>query len=77
MGFHEQNIKKQKIIIIAIMAFLFAAFAAVGIIVGIPLVESASNPEHFRAWIESLGLLGDFAYMALVVLQVVVAVIPG
>ena len=77
MGFHEQNIKKQKIIIIAIMAFLFAAFAAVGMIVGIPLVESASNPEHFRAWIESLGLLGDFAYMALVVLQVVVAVIPG
>lgn len=77
MSFHDQNIKKQKIIIIAVMAFLFAAFAAVGVIVGIPLVESASNPEHFRLWIDSLGLLGDFAYMALVVLQVVVAIIPG
>lgn len=77
MSFQEQNIKKQKIIIIAIMAFLCAAFAAVGVIVGVPLVKSASNPEHFREWIDSLGYLGDFAYMALVVLQVVVAIIPG
>ena len=77
MSFQEQNIKKQKIIIITIMAFLCATFAAVGVIVGVPLVKSASNPEHFRQWIDSLGYLGDFAYMALVVLQVVVAVIPG
>jgi uncharacterized membrane protein YdjX (TVP38/TMEM64 family) len=77
MGFHEQNIKKQKIIIIAIMALLFVAFAAVAVLVGVPLVRSASEPEHFREWIESLGLFGDFAYMALVVLQVVVAIIPG
>ena len=59
------------------MAFLLIAFAAIGIVVGIPLVRSASEPEHFRQWIESLGLLGDFASMALVMLQVVVAVIPG
>ena len=77
MGFHEQNIKKQKIIIIAIMAFLFIVFTAVSVVVGIPLVRSASEPEHFREWIESIGLLGDFAYMALVMLQVVVAIIPG
>lgn len=59
------------------MAFLLIAFAAIGIVVGVPLVRSASEPEHFREWIESLGLWGDFAYMALVMLQVVVAVIPG
>ena len=59
------------------MAFLLIAFAAIGIVVGVPLVRSASEPEHFREWIESLGLWGDFAYIALVMLQVVVAVIPG
>jgi uncharacterized membrane protein YdjX (TVP38/TMEM64 family) len=59
------------------MALLFVAFAAVAVLVGVPLVRSASEPEHFREWIESLGLFGDFAYMALVVLQVVVAIIPG
>lgn len=77
MSFHDQNIKRQKIIIIAVMALLFAAFAAVGITVGIPLVRSASEPEHFREWIGSLGFLGDAAYIVLVVLQVVVALIPG
>ena len=69
--------KRQKIIILAVMALLLAAFAAIGIAVGVPLVRSASEPEHFRKWIESLGLWGDFAYMALVALQVVVAIIPG
>lgn len=59
------------------MAFLLIAFAAIGIVVGVPLVRSASEPEHFREWIEGLGLWGDFAYIALVMLQVVVAVIPG
>ena len=59
------------------MALLLVAFAVIGVVVGVPLVRSASEPEHFRQWIESLGLFGDFAYMALVMLQVVVAVIPG
>ncbi|MBQ9746776.1 MAG: TVP38/TMEM64 family protein [Clostridia bacterium] len=77
MSFYDQNIKRQKIIIIAVMAFLFAAFAAVGVVVGIPLVKSASEPENFRLWIKSLGFLGDAAYIVLVVLQVVVALIPG
>lgn len=77
MGFHDKSIKKQKIIIIAVMVLLFAAFAAVGAVVGVPLVRSASEPEHFREWISSLGFLGDAAYVLLVVLQVVVALIPG
>lgn len=77
MSFREQNIKKQKTIIIAVMAFLFIVFSVISIVVGVPLARSASEPEHFRAWIESLGLWGDFAYMALVMLQVVVAFIPG
>jgi uncharacterized membrane protein YdjX (TVP38/TMEM64 family) len=77
MGFHDQNIKKQKIIIISVMAFLLIVFSVISVAVGVPLARSASEPEHFREWIESLGLFGDFAYMALVMLQVVVAFIPG
>lgn len=77
MGFYDKNIKKQKAIIVAIMVLLFLAFAAVGVVVGVPLVKSASEPEHFREWIKSLGFLGDGAYILLVILQVVVAFIPG
>ena len=77
MGFYDKDIKKQKAIIIAVMVLLFLVFAAVGIVVGVPLVRSASEPEHFREWIASLGFLGDGAYILLVILQVVVALIPG
>ncbi|MBQ8404922.1 MAG: TVP38/TMEM64 family protein [Clostridia bacterium] len=77
MGFYDKDIKKQKAIIITIMVLLFLAFAAVGVVVGVPLVKSASEPEHFREWIKSLGFLGDGAYIILVILQVVVALIPG
>ncbi len=77
MSFCDKDIKKQKAIIIAVMVVLFIIFSAVGIVVGIPLVKSASDPEHFRSWIGSLGLLGDGAYVLLVILQVVVALIPG
>ena len=77
MSLQKQNEKKKKILIIAVMALLFAAFTAIAIVVGVPLARSAQSPEHFREWIESLGLWGDFAYMALVMLQVVVAIIPG
>ena len=59
------------------MALLFAAFTAIAIVVGVPLARSAQSPEHFREWIESLGVLGDLAYVALVMLQVIVAFIPG
>ena len=77
MGFYDKDIKQQKAIIITIMVLLFLAFAAVGVVVGVPLVKSASEPEHFREWIKSLGFLGDGAYIILVILQVVVALIPG
>ncbi len=77
MSFCDKDIKKQKAIILAVMVVLFIIFSAVSIVVGIPLVKSASDPEYFRDWISSLGLLGDGAYALLVILQVVVALIPG
>ena len=77
MSLQKQTEKKKKILIISVMALLFAAFTAIAIVVGVPLARSAQSPEHFREWIESLGVLGDLAYVALVMLQVVVAIIPG
>ncbi len=77
MSFYDKEAKKQKAIIIAVMAFLFIIFSAVSIVVGIPLAKYVSKPELFREWIDSLGILGDGAYVLLVILQVVVALIPG
>lgn len=46
-------------------------------LVGAPLVRFASQPENFRLWIDSHGFYGRLAYMGMVILQVVVALIPG
>ena len=51
--------------------------AVVGWFVGRPLVRFASQPEQFRQWVDGHGLMGCAAYVGMVFLQVVVAVIPG
>lgn len=51
--------------------------AAVTWFVGRPLVTFAESPEAFRAWVDASGLWGRVLFVGMVVLQVVVAFIPG
>lgn len=51
--------------------------AAVCWFVGRPLVQFVSEPERFRSWVDSHGVWGRLAFVGMVVLQVVVAFIPG
>lgn len=44
---------------------------------GRPLIQFARDPEHFRAWVDSRGLIAHVLFLGMVVLQVLVAVIPG
>jgi uncharacterized membrane protein YdjX (TVP38/TMEM64 family) len=41
------------------------------------MVKMAKNPEHFRAWVDSIGAWSRVIFVGMVVLQVVVAFIPG
>lgn len=45
--------------------------------VGQPLVAFAEDPDAFRAWVDASGLWGRVLFVGMVVLQVVVAFIPG
>lgn len=45
--------------------------------VGIPMVRFAENPEQFRAWVDSYGNWSRVVFLGIVVLQVLVAFIPG
>ncbi len=45
--------------------------------VGKPIVEFASNPERFKIWVDTYGILGRIAFVLMVFVQVVVALIPG
>lgn len=45
--------------------------------VGKPMVSMAEDPEAFRAWVDASGLWGRLLFVGMVVLQVVIAFIPG
>lgn len=44
---------------------------------GKPLVRFVSEPEQFRLWVDTRGWWGRLAFVGMVLLQVLVAVIPG
>lgn len=77
MDKHVFTAKQKKLIGWAAIAIFLLLSAVVGWFVGRPLVRFASQPEQFRQWVDDHGLMGCAAYVGMVFLQVVVAVIPG
>lgn len=41
------------------------------------LIELVSDTDKFKNWVDSFGFLGKFVFIAIIVLQVVIAIIPG
>lgn len=69
--------KHKKQVYIAAMIIFIAFIAAVTWFVGKPMVELAEDPETFRAWVDGSGIWGRLLFVGMVILQVVVAFIPG
>lgn len=44
---------------------------------GRPLIQFAQEPDRFRDWVDAQGAWGPLLFMGMVVLQIVVAIIPG
>ena len=68
------NSRPLRIGLIAVSALLLAAATW---LIGRPLIRFASEPEAFRAWVQSRGVWGVFCYMGMVIVQVLLAFIPG
>ena len=69
--------KHKKIVwIIAVLIFI-AVLALITVFVGGPMIKLAEDPEAFRAWLDGIGFWGKAAFVGMVVLQVLVAFIPG
>lgn len=69
--------KHRKIVwIIAILIFI-AFMGLIAVFVGGPIIRFAEDPEQFRAWVDASGIWGRVAFVGMVVLQVLVAFIPG
>ena len=59
------------IVIFLLLSLLVCWFA------GRPLIRFAREPERFRAWVDQQGIRAPGLFIGMVILQIVVAVIPG
>jgi len=73
----ELTRKQQKTIGITAISIAVVLLAVIVIFVGIPLVKFLKEPERFRSWVDERGFWGKVAFIGMVVMKVVVAVIPG
>ena len=68
---------RRRVVSIVSFLILIGFFAVVAVYVGKPMINLAKDPETFRLWVDSHGFGGKLAMVGMMVLQVVVAVIPG
>lgn len=59
------------------LALFFLLSALVCWFAGRPLIHFAQEPEQFRQWVDQQGPLAPILFTGMVILQVIVAVIPG
>ena len=70
--------EKKRKILSATAILLFILFCGVvGVVVGKPMLQFASEPQKFRFWVENHGIWGKIAFVFMIVFQVVIALVPG
>jgi uncharacterized membrane protein YdjX (TVP38/TMEM64 family) len=72
-----QALNRQKIIVLTIIVAFLAVIAALCLLLGKPILNLVSDPAAFRSWVAERGFIGKLAFMGMVVVQVIVAFIPG
>lgn len=70
----QDNRRRKQILAVGILVIVCAA---VMFFIGKPLVEFVSDAEEFRIWVEQQGWFGRFAFLGMLLFQVVFAFIPG
>ncbi len=73
----ELTKKQQKSIGVAAFVIFGIMMLLMAWLIGVPVLRFAGEPEHFRTWVESTGTLAALAYIGMVIVQIIVAIIPG
>lgn len=71
------TVSQKRVISIVSIAAIICFWIIVFIFAGKPLLKFVSDPEKFRIWIDSQGIRGKIIFIGMIVLQVIVAIIPG
>lgn len=78
MSEHRPLTQRQKKWIVGTGVVLFLLLSAlICWFAGRPLIHFAKQPELFRQWVDRQGVWGPILFMGMVILQIVVAIIPG
>ena len=73
----SSSIKRRKIFsIISIVVFIIFTIAIFWFI-GRKMLTFVSEPDKFRAWVDSQGIQSRFIFIGMVAFQIVIAIIPG
>lgn len=73
----ELTEKHRKLLATLAIVIFAVLFILVGYFVGKPALEFVKEPEKFRLWVDEHGLWGKMAYVGMVFVQVLVAIVPG
>ena len=73
----KEIIKKQRRKVIIVSVIVLAIMAFLCVIVGKPLLEYVAEPDKFRQWVDDQGIWGRIVFCAMVIVQVILAFIPG
>ncbi len=77
-GKHPENIKLRKTLSILLIVLIVIGFFLIAYFVGRPLLrEFRESPETFRDYVKAHGPLGPLIMIGIMVMQVIVAFIPG
>ena len=68
---------KKKVIGIICILIVIVFSVAIFVFIGKPLIEFVSKPQEFRNWVDNFGIWGRLIFIGMIVLQVVIAIIPG
>lgn len=73
----RMNDKHKKVV--SIIGFIiFIVFSVlVGCFIGKPLFQYVDKPEQFKTWVSGYGMWGSLVCIGMMVLQIVIAIIPG
>lgn len=69
--------KKQKTLRLGAAAVFLAFLFLVGWYIGVPMIRLAKDPQAFREWVDASGAAGRIVFVGMVIIQVLVAFIPG
>lgn len=73
----NNNSRKRRVFLGLAIGLSVGLVCLVAWLVGKPLIAFISQPEKFRQWVDSMGIWGRLAFVGMVMLQIVVAIIPG